>query len=36
MEVKSTKKKAEPTVDGKTANIAILCHTDGEWKPASI
>ena len=36
MEVKSTKKKAEPTSDSKTANIAILCHTGGEWKPASI
>lgn len=36
MEVKSTKKKVEPAVDSKTTNISILCHTGGEWKPASI
>jgi hypothetical protein len=37
MELKSTgKKKAEPTGDSKTTNVAILCHAAGEWKPASI
>jgi hypothetical protein len=37
MELKSTgKKKAEPTADSKTTNVAILCHAAGEWKPASI
>jgi hypothetical protein len=39
MEVKSTarsKRKAEQTADSKSTNVSVLCHTGGEWKPASI
>ena len=35
MEIKSGGKKAESKVDTKTTNELILCHMNGEWKPAS-
>jgi hypothetical protein len=36
MEIKSTgRRKAEPTGDSRTTNVAILCHSAGAWKPAS-
>jgi hypothetical protein len=36
MEIKSARKKAEPTADSKAANVSILCHVGDDWKPASI